>query len=267
MIAAIGEVTLDKKAAIEEARAAYDALTDDQKVLVDNLNRLITTEKDYKALETDVQLSAAVIELIHDIGTVSYNAASKAKIDAARAAYNKLTVSQKQLVTNYSKLTAAESLYKKLKEQAEDETTVKVGKTYTAGNYRYKVTSLKKSTVTVTGVKKKSLKKISVRSTVKIKGKTFKVTAIGKAAFKNCKKATGAVIGTNVKSIGSKAFYNCKKLKKIKINSTVLTKAGSKAFYKCNMLKSITVKSKKLNKYKKLLKNKGQKKTVKIIKQ
>ena len=267
MIAAIGEVTLDKKAAIEEARAAYDALTDDQKVLVDNLNRLITTEKDYKALETDVQLSAAVIELIHDIGTVSYNAASKAKIDAARAAYNKLTVSQKQLVTNYSKLTAAESLYKKLKEQAEDETTVKVGKTYTAGNYRYKVTSLKKSTVTVTGVKKKSLKKISVRNTVKIKGKTFTVTAIGKAAFKNCKKATGAVIGTNVKSIGSKAFYNCKKLKKIKINSTVLTKAGSKAFYKCNMLKSITVKSKKLNKYKKLLKNKGQKKTVKIIKQ
>jgi len=264
MIAAIGEVTLDKKAAIEEARAAYDALTDEQKALVDNLNMLIKAEKDYKELETDSRLSAAVEKLIHDIGTVSYNAASKAKIDAARAAYNKLTVNQKQLVTNYSKLTAAETRYETLKKQAE---AVKVGQTYMVGSYKYKVTSLKKLTVKVTGVKKKSLRKISVKDTVKIKGKTFKVTAIGKSAFKNCKKATGAVIGKNVKTIESKAFYNCKELKKIKINSTVLTKAGSKAFYKCNKLKSITVNSKKLNKYKGLLENKGQKKSVKIIKQ
>ena len=38
------DITLDDKAAVEAARAAYDALTDDQKAMVDNLRRLSAAE-------------------------------------------------------------------------------------------------------------------------------------------------------------------------------------------------------------------------------
>ncbi len=44
---------------------------------------------------------------IGDIGTVEYTDASKAKIDAARSAYDALTAEQKALVSNYESLTKA----------------------------------------------------------------------------------------------------------------------------------------------------------------
>jgi hypothetical protein len=44
-IAAIGTVTKDSKAAIEAARAAYNALSDEQKTLVTNYETLTTAEK------------------------------------------------------------------------------------------------------------------------------------------------------------------------------------------------------------------------------
>lgn len=43
-ITAIGEVTLDKRGVVEAARAAYDTLTDDQKVLVTNYTDLTAAE-------------------------------------------------------------------------------------------------------------------------------------------------------------------------------------------------------------------------------
>ena len=49
-IATIGEVTLDSKDAIEGARAAYDALTEEQKGFVENLDTLIAAEKAYADL-------------------------------------------------------------------------------------------------------------------------------------------------------------------------------------------------------------------------
>ena len=64
-----------------------------------------TDDKDEKAAE-------AVDKLIDAIGTVTKD--SRAKIDAARAAYDKLTDAQKKLVKNYDKLVKAESDYAKL---------------------------------------------------------------------------------------------------------------------------------------------------------
>ena len=112
-IDAIGTVTLDSKAAIEAARTAYDALTEEQKALVTNDDVLTAAEATLKALEeaaakaaADQAAADAVIEKIDAIGTVSKD--SKAAIKAARAAYDALTADQKALVTNYSTLTAAE---------------------------------------------------------------------------------------------------------------------------------------------------------------
>lgn len=64
--------------------------------------------------KTDAVLAQEVIALIDAIGTVTKD--SKAKIDAARKAYDKLTSAQKALVTNYSysTLTAAEKTYAEL---------------------------------------------------------------------------------------------------------------------------------------------------------
>lgn len=147
--------------------------------------------------------------------------------------------------------------------------TIKKGRTYTIGNYRYKVTKVNSSgrgTVAAAGVKTKSLKNITVGDTVKIGGQSFKITSIESGAFKNCKKVTKIMIGKNVKTIGTKAFYNCKRLKKITIKSSLLSKVGKQALKGINRNAKIKVPKKKLNAYTDLLKNKGQKNTVKITK-
>ena len=139
-----------------------------------------------------------------------------------------------------------------------------VGTTYTVGSYKYKVLSLDAKTVALTGVKKKTIKKVTVPKTVKIKGVTFRVTTIGASAFAKCKKLKKATIGANVTSIGKKAFFKDSKLKTITIKSKYLTKVGAKAFKGINKRAKIKVPKSEKKAYKKLLKKKGQAKTVKI---
>lgn len=78
-----------------------------------------------KTAETiNQEAAAAVTTKIGAIGTVSYTAESKAKIDEARSAYDALTSEQKELVTNYSTLTTAESTYSTLKAAAEQQHSI-----------------------------------------------------------------------------------------------------------------------------------------------
>ena len=111
LIDAIGEVTLESGDAIKAARAAYDALTDTQKELVKNYEELTAAEEAYTAL-VDAAAAKAVDDLIDAIGEVT--ADSGDAIKAARAAYDALTDTQKDLVKNYEKLLAAEELYEEL---------------------------------------------------------------------------------------------------------------------------------------------------------
>ena len=111
LIDAIGEVTLESGDAIKAARAAYDALTDTQKELVKNYEKLNAAEEAYTAL-VDAAAAKAVDDLIDAIGEVT--ADSGDAIKAARAAYDALTDTQKELVKNYEKLLAAEELYEEL---------------------------------------------------------------------------------------------------------------------------------------------------------
>jgi len=55
MIDAIGDVTLDSEEAIEAAREAYDALTDDQKQYVDNYDILIAAEEALEELKAEAE--------------------------------------------------------------------------------------------------------------------------------------------------------------------------------------------------------------------
>lgn len=128
----------------------------------------------------------------------------------------------------------------------------------------YVITS--SSTVSFYKVLSTKVKSASVPASVKLNGVTYKVTAISDGAFKDCKKLTKVTIGGNIKTIGKKAFYNCKNLKTITIKSKSLKKVGSKAFKGINRKAKIKVPKKQLSSYKKLLKGRGQTKTVKVIK-
>ena len=116
-IDAIGKVeyTNTCKAKIDDASTAYNALTDEQKALVTNLDVLTTAEQTYDNLKAAAEKLAAdkakadpVIAKINAIGNVEYTDACKGKIDAASIAYNSLTDEQKALVTNLNVLTTAQ---------------------------------------------------------------------------------------------------------------------------------------------------------------
>lgn len=100
--------------------------------------------------------------------------------------------------------------------------------------------------------------------------KTVKLNAelqvIDNGAFSGCSALKSLIVPKGVNTIGAKAFNNCKNLKKITIKSTELKKVGSKAFKGINAKATIKVPVKQLKTYQKLLKGKGQAKTVKIKK-
>lgn len=132
----------------------------------------------------------------------------------------------------------------------------------------------------------KSAKKVTVPSSVTIKGVSYKVTKIDNNAFKNCKKLTKVSIPSTVTEIGTAAFKGCKKLTSVTIPKNV-NKIGKEAFSGCSKLKKVTIKSTKIKSvgknafkgiskksaiktpkskkaaYKKILKKSGYKKTVK----
>ena len=102
-----------------------------------------------------------------------------------------------------------------------DSPTITIGTKTTVGKMKYKVTKVNNngtSEVALIGtIKKKSDKRfisLKVWNTVKIKGESFKITAIGNNAFRGYKKLKSVTVGKNVKKIGTKAFYGCKKLKR-----------------------------------------------------
>jgi len=105
LIAAIGAVehTAESKALIDAARAAYNALTDDQKAVVGNYATLTTAEADYAVMDAKGKIAA--------IGTVTEE--SKAAIDAARAAFDVLTDAEEARMTaaELETLQAAEATY------------------------------------------------------------------------------------------------------------------------------------------------------------
>lgn len=111
----IGKVTLESKTAIEAARAAYNALTPDQKPLVENYDVLTAAEAELARLEAeakdkaDREAAAQVDEMIERLFPVTRY--SGPAIRMARAAYDALTEDQKALVTRYNDLVRAEKEY------------------------------------------------------------------------------------------------------------------------------------------------------------
>jgi len=106
LINKIGTVTLESEEAIQAARTAYEALTDDQKALVTKLDVLTAAEEALVQAKADKAVADKVTEQIAGIGEVTLE--SEEAIQAARAAYEALTDAQKNYVTNLQTLKDAE---------------------------------------------------------------------------------------------------------------------------------------------------------------
>lgn len=123
------------------------------------------------------------------------------------------------------------------------------------------VTSASKKTPTIkyTGSSDKTKKKVIIPKTVTIDGVEYKVTSIGKKAFRNNKSLKEVVIGKNITKIETKAFYGCKNLRRVTFKTTTLSKksVGKNAFGKINNRASYLIPSEKLKKYKRWLKKRG----------
>ena len=154
--------------------------------------------------------------------------------------------------------------------------TVKIPDTVTIDGITYKVTAIEANAFK----NNKNITKVIIGNNV---------TVIGKNAFAGCAKLKTVKIGAAVKTIGDKAFYKgtsltnitipakvtgigksafegCKKLKRITVKSTKLKSVGKKALKGIRTKAKIKVPKSKLAKYKRLFKNKGQGKNVKVTK-
>lgn len=147
-------------------------------------------------------------------------------------------------------------------------TGIKVGKKVTVNNSKYKVTSVKGTRAVQFTNGKKNAKAVVIPATIKVSGKSYKVTSIAKNAFKNNKKLKKVTISKNVTTIGKNAFRGCSNLKNIVIKTKKLTvkKTGANAFKGINKKAVIKVPAKKIKAYKKIVKAKGAGSNVKVRK-
>ena len=123
---------------------------------------------------------------------------------------------------------------------AANNTKPAAGTKISVGTLNFTVTA-EGSEVSIAGSKNKKVKSVIIPATIVYDGVTYKVTGIAKNAFKNCK-------------------Y----LKKITIKTKDLKSAGKNCFKGINKKAVIKVPAANKKAYKKLLKGKGQKSTVKI---
>ena len=113
----ISDVTLKDKTKIEEARLAYNNLSNDAKEYVNNINKLESLEQKVQQLEkeelykSEAQVVIGLINALPITSQVTLN--DKTKIDEARNAYNNLSNDAKKYITNLAKL---ENLEKRIDE-------------------------------------------------------------------------------------------------------------------------------------------------------
>ena len=130
----------------------------------------------------------------------------------------------------------------------------KVGTRYTVSGSTYKVT--KAGAEVMVYKTSKVARSVIIPATIKAKGITYKVTAIGTKAFNGNKKLKKVTIGANIKKISNNAFFKCPALKTVTVKTMKLTKktAGKKAFKGVNRKMVIKVPKKVKKAYVKIFK-------------
>ncbi len=96
----------------------------------------------------------------------------------------------------------------------------------------------KDNTVEISGQSTGVSKKVTIPDTVKIDGKTYKVTKISSGAYSGTN-IESVTLGNNIKTIGTGAFKDCKKLTSVSFSSS-LTTIGKASFKNCTSLKNVS---------------------------
>lgn len=260
------KVTLKNEKEIAAVRKQYDALTRAQKkeLSSEDVLNLFDAEKKIAQLKADaekaakeeasakdVQTAEKVEKQIEAIGKITL--AKVDKVKAVKAEYDKLTKTQKNLISVENVVTLREAV-------AESNKYIKDTKT----NAYYKVATnnavsyIKPITVKVSAV---------IPAQITVAGHTYKVTSIRARAFSKNTTVTKVVIGKNVSKIGKEAFYGCKNLKKIQVKSKKLSSknVGSRAFKAINKKAKMSVPKSKVKSYAKWVKTKGSR-SIKVTK-
>lgn len=214
LIDAIGDVTKNSKAAIDAARASYNALTDTQKALVGDTEyqKLLLRERLY-------------YELL----------------------YGKTTETGQTIIPE-KQTTSVVAVKRYIKPVAKGK-KFKAG----AYQYKVTRSSLKNGTVTVVRPLSKKIKKATIPAKVTYNQVTYKVTAVSKQAFKGCKKLKKVTIGKNVTTLGSRLFYKTGKVEAVVLKTRKLKKIAKNSMKDLSDQAYIKMPDKKYRKYEKLL--------------
>ena len=283
MIKAIGTVTLEKKAAIDEARAAYDALTDSAKKCVSAADLKILTDAETTYAKLVAQKAAAEAEAAKKAAeetaakAAAEEAAKKAAAEAAAAeAAKKEAVGAENVVGDATYVIAENQTVIFKAPSKKDATSVKIPETIQINGKDFAVTEIAADAFK----NNKKLTKVTMPKNIKVIGKNAfqncsalktvtigsSVTTIGDGAFQGCSRLTKVTIPAKVTKIGKNAFYNCKKLKTVTVKTSSIKTVGKSAFKNIAKNATIKVSKKKLAAYKKLLKKSGIGSKVKVTK-
>ena len=122
---------------------------------------------------------------------------------------------------------------------------------YKKGIYKITKSTNSGGTVAFLGTTNKRVASITIPATMKIDGRTYKVTSVKEGAFANNIKIKSIVIGKNVKKIGKNAFYGCGKLKTLVLNANTVVDVETNAIKGISKKAVIKVPKKLYKKYKK----------------
>ena len=118
-----GEITLDSEKDLDSAKTEYNSLTDDQKALVDNYDKLegaYATLDGLKLEQENRDKAQSIIDAIEAVDPESLTD-DDTSVQSIREQYDSLTDEQKKLVTNVDKLTEYENIVQQKKEQKAEE--------------------------------------------------------------------------------------------------------------------------------------------------
>ena len=223
------------------------------------LTAVITPEDTTDSKDLKYESSDKAVAEVSDAGVVTAKAAGKAVITVSSAARPDVKATVEINVKAKAPETEKPDVPKKVPAKGSVHKSAD-------GKLAFKVTKsdAKNGTVTVSKLRKKAVKTVTIPATVTIDGYTSKVTAVANNVFKNASRLKSVVIGANVKSIGKSSFYKCKKLATITFKGIKAPGVGKNAFKsgKSKVTVKVPKKMKKsqLNKLKKALKKAGVKK-------
>ena len=115
--------------------------------------------------------------------------------------------------------------------------SVKVGDLYYERNYTYNTASV---TCQNWSDNYAGIKSIDIPNQIEYNGMIYKVTSIGKEAFKCCSSLVSVTIPEGITSIEEEAFWSCDSLLTVHIPNSVTT-IGEEAFSYCSSLKFINL--------------------------